>query len=104
MPILKPEIQAALREAGLSRDSTTLTEKLDRADLSIDDAIIMLGDIARGGDTAQRQRALDTILKLHGVLKETIQVPVVTIVIHDSESPKGINPILIPRESKGVIQ
>lgn len=104
MPILKPEIQAALREAGLSHDSTTITEKLNRADLSVDDAIVMLGDIARGGDTAQRQRALDTILKLHGVLKETVQVPIVTIMIHDGEAPKGINPILIPREAKGTIQ
>lgn len=103
MPILKPEIQAALREAGLSRDSTSISDKLNNADLSIDDAIIMLGDIARGGDTAQRQRALDTILKLHGVLKENVQVPVVTIVINDPDGPKGINPILIPRE-KAVIQ
>lgn len=103
MPILKPEIQAALREAGLSKDSTSLTEKLDRADLSVDDAIVMLGDIARGGDTAQRQRALDTILKLHGVLKDVVQVPQVTIIINDPDGPKGINPILIPRE-KTIVQ
>ena len=101
MPILKPEIQAALREVGLSKSTEgTLSERLDQVDLSISDSLQLLSDVAHGTDNGQlRLKAVETAFRLHGVLKDQqAPIPHVTIVINDPDGPKGPNPILLPRQ------
>lgn len=102
MPILKPQIQAALREAGLNHpeDSQDLTQSLNKNKLSLDDTLEVVSGIMQFGGTEQsRLRAAELTLKMHGTLKESGQSqPQITIVINDSKSPGGINPILLPRE------
>lgn len=101
MPILKPEIQAALRHAGIGKvEGSSVADMLNEADLSLWDSIQILADIARGSSQeGEKRRAIETAFKLHGVLKDTAPAPPqVTIIINDPEGPKGINPILLPRE------
>lgn len=102
MPIIAQGIQAALRQAGIAKDDPEeLADKLEKHNLSVDDALGILSDIAHGGDTNQKLKAVDTTLKLHKVLNnDSTQLPNISISIMDSfgngEVP-GINPILIPR-------
>lgn len=52
----------------------------------------------RGADTsAVRLQSAKTAMQLHGLLdgENGVQVPIVNIIIHDSEF--SMNPILIPR-------
>ncbi len=104
MPLLKPEIQEALRSVGLSRDSgaDSITDILNDNNLSLRDSIELLSDIARSGDAGERRRAIETAFKLHGVLKDTPSIiPQVTIIISDPEAAVGgVNPILIPRPQR----
>jgi len=112
MPLMKPEIQEVLRKAGLSKDSkseNTLSQQLDSAGLSLDVAFETLYDLTRSNSENTRARAAETVLKLHGVMKETTQAaPTFTIVIQESPQnpastplpsfvPQGINPVLLPR-------
>lgn len=118
MPVIKPEIQKILRQAGLapeaSNSETPLTEKLDGAGMNIDEAVEELVNLARNaGNDNIRLNALRDVLKLHGALKETAPVaPSFTIVINESSLPSqnpqldqkptgvpsGVNPILLPRQ------
>ncbi len=105
MPLLKPEIQEALRSVGLSRESgnDSVSDILNDNNLSLRDSIELLSDIAHsGGEPGERRRAIETAFKLHGVLKDTPSViPQVTIIISDPEAVAGgVNPILIPRPQR----
>lgn len=115
MPILKPDIQKALRQAGLSSeptDANSLQELLTEKELTLSDTLDLLKDQLYSSNEAIKQRAVDNLLKLHGVLKEQPQaaLPSITIVIKDpgreaapvgslpNDTQSQINPILIPRQ------
>lgn len=115
MPILRPEIQKALRAAGLTKDTSNrddvpLADKLSLVGLSLDETLERLADLVNNcQNEVIRRQAIDTTLKLHGVLKEQAPLPPsVTIVINDPNRPTPeVNPILLPREislQKGIIQ
>ena len=78
----------------------SLEEKLKANNLGTEECIEHLADIARNGESrdAIRLRAIETGLKLNGVLKEAERpiAPTFTIVINDPGA-LAINPILIPR-------
>ena len=107
MPLIKPEIQKILREAGLEKvpGTGTVDEQLNLSGLSNEALADELTKLAlSSGNEALRLRAIETVLKVRGALKESPSlVPSFTIVIQNS-SPDlsktgGINPILIPRQS-----
>lgn len=118
MPLIKPEVQNLLREAGLapgrssssSAGDNTLNEKMDQVGLTDEMLLEGLYDIAKlSGNEAIRLRALETALKARGSLKESAQSPPsFTIVIQPSSFqqspqnsqnvPEGVNPILLPRQ------
>ena len=102
MPILKPEIQAALRAAGLAPQdqNRSLTEELDASGLSVRETLDTVTSIMIHGESDHtRLRAAELSLKARGVLKDAAApIPSITIVINDPLAPRGINPILIPRE------
>lgn len=108
MPILKPEIAKALRAAGLSKDQqdSSLDDKLNACGLSLEETLSQLSDIAHaGGNETVRLRALETSLKLSKVLNDQPSaIPNITIVINDPNRPPGVNPILIPRETKQSVE
>lgn len=98
----KEVVTELLTEAGIASKrggiKKSIKELLDEYDIGTENAIELLSDIARRGESdAIRLRAIDTALKLSGDLTETVQVPVVNIIINDKESDFVINPILIPR-------
>lgn len=105
MPLLKPEIQSALRLAGIGGsdgdDKQDIESILNDNNLSLRDSVRILSEIAHSSTNEHtRKGAVETAFKLLGVMKEgAAQIPSVTIIIND---PKGgdikINPILIPRE------
>lgn len=102
MPILKPDIQKALQLAGLNKSdgSGTVAEKLDNAGLSIHEVFTELsGIMSRSDNDSVRLKAIEMVLRTHGVMKEsnTPNVPVVNIIINDPKTETSINPILIPR-------
>lgn len=113
MPLIKPEVQKILREAGLEKEprtkpNGTVDENLSLAGLSNESIAEELTHLAlNSSNESLRLRALETALKVRGALKETPPVlPSFTIVIQNS-SPDlaktgGVNPILIPRQSLGV--
>ncbi len=103
MPLLKPDIQAALRQVGLGKpdEESPIADRLDAADLSIDTSLRILADIAHGADkSTEKLRAIETSLKLRGLLKDQqAPPPSITIVISDpSGEHTGTNPILLPRQ------
>jgi hypothetical protein len=111
MPLIRPEIQQVLRNAGLLGEEKSksggrsLTDRLDDAGLGLDDTLEQLAFVAKeSGNEALRVRCLETILKAHGALKESAPAaPSFTLVINGSPSdsaniPQGINPILLPRQ------
>lgn len=111
MPIMRPEIQAILRQVGLEKNTEapgSLTEKLDAAGLGLDDTLNNLSVIVNGtGNDSLKLQALRDVLKLHGALKENAapQIPSFQIIINDpsnvhaatTETP-AINPIFMPRQ------
>lgn len=107
MPILSPEVQKALRAAGLTSDKksdSSLVEKLGEHSLSLDEVIEELSFLVRNtSNESLKKSALETVLKLHGALKEqAAPLPSITINISDPFSASGavgINPILIPRKT-----
>ncbi len=107
MPIIQHGIQQALRDAGLIKDPSdapsSVNDLLDQEDLSLQQTIQHLSDVVSGSDTsAVKLRAIETALKLRGVLKEqAAPPPSFNIIINDTSgkdpSVNGLNPILIPR-------
>lgn len=106
MPILRPQILEALRESGLAPDEKTkgIAESLDNAGLSIPATLEVVSTLMHAGASDHiKLRAAESVLKAHGLMKDQpTQLPSVNIYIQDSEAPKGINPILFPREMRGV--
>ena len=119
MPLIRPEIQKVLRQAGLApaaRDSQsqqTISEQLDAAGLSLPETLEELALVAKSsGNESLRVRCLETVMKAHGALKETAPAPPsFTIIIQPSsfqESattlqthagvPLSVNPIFLPRQ------
>ena len=95
--VLKEEQKAtALRQQGAA---INLSELLEKHTLTADDALESLNSNMRFGDSSSiRQRAVETALKLNGLLDSENAKPDfhVTINILDSEF-QGMNPILLPR-------
>lgn len=105
MPLLKPQISTALREAGLTGNSENeedIKTSLDSAGLSVAETLGQLEFEMKNGDTsAARIRAAELGLRVRGTLKEAaVALPVINIVINDlnPQSIRGVNPILLPRE------
>lgn len=103
MPLLSPNINAALQAAGLQGikdDSPDIRKQLDRAGLSTDEILSQIQQEMVGAESAaSRLKAAEMGLKMQGHLKEAqVPIPSITIVINDPGSQKGINPILLPRE------
>lgn len=109
MPLIQHNIQAALREAGIVKDPSTENESiesiLDSEGLTLRETIRSLADVVTGADTsASKKSAIDTALKLRGVLKEQAAPPPSFNIVFQSpnDRPDGIgeikiNPILVPR-------
>jgi hypothetical protein len=101
VPILKPEIQEALRTSGLLPQSDqNINDSLDSAGLTLDRTLSTISEIqdTSTNETA-RLRAAELSLKARGFLREAAPaVPSITFIIQDSNAPSGTNPILLPRE------
>lgn len=105
MPILKPEIQNALREAGLVHDPSnkSLDELLDNNGLSKDAILQTLGFIMENAGSDQTKlRAVENALKVRGLMKDTpTTVPSITInIIDPSKKDATVDAFLLPREIK----
>lgn len=106
-------MEDVLKEAGLQRPQKSLTsesgkfdlkEALDNSGLSLPEMFEQIASELDNTDNATlRQRIRETVLKMHGVLKDSQAPPPpsVTIVINDPGSNLSINPILIPRDQRG---
>jgi hypothetical protein len=109
MPLIKPEIQKILRAAGLEKEpgneSESLIDKLSNAGLSGDALAEEITNIAlHSNNDHLRLRALETVLKVRGALKDQPpSLPSFTVVIQNSNKDlsetEGVNPILFPRQS-----
>lgn len=98
MPLLSPQqIKSVLKEA--VKTDNDLQAALNENSLSPTDLIEQLGSTIRQADsTAMRLKGLEIGFKLNKMLgsnDEGPQVPIVNIIINDSEF--SVNPILIPR-------
>ncbi len=112
MPIISHGVQEALRMSGIVKDpdaeDKSVTGILESNDLDLKQIISHLADVVSGADTsAVKLRAIDTVLKLHGVLKEQAAPPPSFNIVFTSpeDRPIGneslkINPILVPRPRK----
>lgn len=107
MPLIKPDIQRALRSAGI--DNTTgdesLSELMDKKDMSLSQILDDLSDfIKTSTNEPLRMRAIEMALKMKGALKEqaATALPTININIQDSQAnvTSDINPILVPRAQK----
>jgi hypothetical protein len=103
VPLLSPNISAALVEAGLSEKegaAPDIKKQLERAGLGTAEILEQLSvEMSQAESSSNRLRAIELGLKVHGLMKETaVALPSITIVINDAEAPKGVNPILLPRE------
>lgn len=114
MPLIKPELQKALRAAGLaspesasseeSSDKSSFQLQLERAGLGLEDTLQELSNISKTSVSEHlKLRSIETVLKLHQVLKEqpAAQIPAINIIIQDSNSDailEGTNPIFLPRQ------
>lgn len=109
MPLIRPEVQKILREAGLVKDpaaALSLEDQLSEAGLSSETlAENLVGLALRSGNDGIRLRALETALKVKGALKETATaLPNFTVVIQnyshqELSKTSGANPIIFPRQS-----
>ena len=113
MPLINPEIQKALRAAGLGND-TTSTESgecspvethLQNAGMGLEEAVNELAHLAKNsGSEALRLRAIEDTLKLHKVMKEdgpalpTINIMIMEAPGADKRTVEGVNQIFLPRE------
>ena len=103
MPLLKANIQDALRAAGLSKaggSAAGINEKLDEAGLSDEEVLDQVAQVMmHGSSDSIRLRAAETVLKVRGHMKEaSAPPPPITIVIQGTGVTPEVNPILIPRE------
>lgn len=105
MPLLKPEVSRLLEAAKLKKSGgaaeQTLKEQLDDAGLGLSDTLNSMKQIRDFSESeSTKTRINETILKLHGVMKEEgVTIPAITIVISDpSGAAINDNPILMPRE------
>ncbi len=102
MALLSPsQIHAVLKEENkvAKTSAGNLQNLLEKHQLTADDALESLNSNMRFGDSSSiRQRAVETALKLNGLLDSDNTKPDfhVTINILDSEF-SGMNPILLPR-------
>jgi hypothetical protein len=103
MAILSPsQIHAVLKEEAAARspkDVGSLTALLEKHNLTPDDVLMELRNtMVSGQSDSTRQRAIETSLRLNGLLDTDQNRPDfhVTINILDSEF-SGMNPILLPR-------
>lgn len=111
MPLIRPEVKRVLQEAGIEKESTggTISDKFAQAGLSDDDIAEQLADLAKhSNNEALKLRALETIAKIRGALKEQPQaVPSFNIIIQSSspssEAP-SVNPIIFPRQSLNTLK
>lgn len=100
MAILKPQIQAALRESGiLSSPDAGIDALLEEADLGTPRILAALEElVSEGSSDAIKLRAAECVLKLKGLMKDQqTPLPSITFVIQDKQAP-SVNPILFPRE------
>ncbi len=108
MPIMRPEIQDVLRKAGLAPEKkvasdSPLDQQLEEAGLGLSEVLERYSYIIENtANETLKKSALDTVLKMHGALKETAPAPPsFTIVItggSDAKTVDGVNPILLPRQ------
>lgn len=91
--LLKPEIEKALGAAGLidNGPDSSLTKKLDDAGLDIDTTLQELAILVRKAESEHlRHSAIQTILKLHGALRNDqapSEVSTINIIIQSGEGP-----------------
>lgn len=112
MPLLKANIQDVLRAAGLAKTGTTGTveDQLVEAGLSNEEIFAEAETLMkRGSSDAVRLGAINSILKVKGLMKEaSAPPPPITIVIQGTGITPEVNPILVPREinpvPKGCVQ
>jgi hypothetical protein len=114
MPLIQHNVQEALRQAGIVKDpdaeDDSVSAHLDKEGLSLKETIGLLGDVALGADTsAVKLRAIETALKLRGVLKEQVAPPPSFNIVFSSPDDRPdsigdikINPILVPRPQPSV--
>jgi hypothetical protein len=108
VPILKPDIQRVLQQAGLEKsEEVDMTSLLESNNLDKGTLLDRLRDLIECGENeSTRIRALELSLKLHGLLKDVIPTPAsVTILIKDpsdksSSAISGVNPVVLPRQLK----
>lgn len=107
MPLLSPtslepqKIRSLIREASTQKNKKELETILENNGLGTEDVIEAVGSMMRMGETeGVRIKAAEIGLKLNGLLQsdQTPTIPIVNIIIHDSNEHLGINPILIPRQ------
>jgi hypothetical protein len=102
MPILKPQIDRLLQQSGVGAkksDSKDIREILDASGLSLQDTLEKLRDLRDFTESeGTKVRISESILKMHGVMKEEgASIPTINIIIADPGAPT-INPIILPRE------
>lgn len=102
MPLLSPNINAALQVAGISENSKDgspdIKRQLERAGLSTEEILVQIQQEMTGAESSSnRLRAAELGLKVHGLMKDAQSIlPIINFIIKDSQP--GINPILVPRE------
>jgi len=108
VPIIKPEVQKILSQAGLVKEeglNKSVEENLSVHGLDNNSLAESLCNMALNStNDIIRLRALETALKIKRVLQDQpAQLPNVTLIIQNSSADlsltQGINPILFPRQS-----
>lgn len=97
--VLKEEKAAAAASAGAKVDPASLAALLEKHSLTPDDVLENLRSNMIAGDTgAIRQKAVDTALKLNGLLNSEGTQPDFRVIINIIDPQFAeLNPILIPR-------
>jgi len=84
----------------------TTPEILERNDLTVAATLEQLGDLIKTSQSESiRIQAIKMLMEMHQLLKPQIANGglIVSINILDSEAPKGLNPILIPRPEASIL-
>lgn len=104
MPLLHPDpVNSLLQEAGLSGRQVDLPEGVNPLDfygLSKEQLAQELARDLQSDSPMIRARAIENAMKAQSMLtqKESERVLSITVNIFDPDAPKGVNPILVPRE------
>jgi hypothetical protein len=103
LPLLKANIQEALRAAGLAKpagSAGTVEEQLNAAGLSNEEIFEEAAILMKAGTSdAVKLGAINSILKVKGLMKEaSAPPPAITILIQGTGAQPAVNPILLPRE------